>query len=52
MQQLTLLKWKQLVFNADSNIQLVDILLLKYTPGYPPTFSPNRRLPYIYRSVT
>ena len=24
----------------------------KYTPDYPPTFSPNRRPPYIYRSVT
>ena len=46
------LKWKQLFVNAHSNVQPVDILLLKYTPGYPPTFSPNRRPPYIYRSET
>ena len=46
------IKWKQFLFNADIYVQSVDILLLKYTPDLPPNFLPNRRPPYIYRSVT
>ena len=40
VQQLSLPQVKQLCFSADSNVQSVDILLLTYTPGYPPTFRP------------
>ena len=34
------LKWKQFVFNADIDVQSVDILLSKYNPIFHPYFRP------------